>query len=130
MNTETLIIDDDEISIMLTTHMIKNMPFAKEVNTFSDGIYAFKHLQETYSTDAQYIIILDINMPLMDGWEFLNKIKRLVSHNNTKVFMLSSSTDQQDIEKAKNTELVKGFFSKPIQKEHIEEIWKLVMHEK
>jgi len=127
MNTETLIIDDDEISIMLTTHMIKDMHFAKDVKNFSDGIYAFEHLKEMYRTDAQYIIILDINMPLMDGWEFLKKIQSFALPKNTKVFMLSSSTDKQDIEKAKKSELVKGFFSKPIQKEHVEQIRELVM---
>lgn len=122
MNTKTLIIDDDEISVMLTEILLEDSPFSKTTLTFSDGVYALEHLKAEYDSDTKYIIILDINMPLMDGWEFLEQIKEFASQSNTLVFMLSSSTDKLDIEKADNIELVKAYFSKPLTEEHLGKI--------
>lgn len=126
MNIKTLVIDDDEISIMLTDILLKDTSFFKNINTYLDGVYALESLKYEYSEDTTYIIILDINMPLMNGWEFLEEIKGFASQKNTSVFMLSSSTDKLDIEKAQNIDLVKGFFSKPLKVEHLGQIQKLV----
>lgn len=122
MSSKTLIIDDDDISIMLTDMVLEATSFAKEIHPFSDGTYALDYLKAEYTLDANYIIILDINMPLMNGWQFLEEIKSFASKKNTCVFMLSSSTDRQDIEKSENIDLVKGFFSKPLTKEHLRQI--------
>ncbi len=124
MNIKTLVIDDDEISIMLTDICLKDSLFFKQIETYLDGKYALEHLKNEYSEETMYIIILDINMPLMNGWEFLEQIKGFVSKKNTSVFMLSSSTDKFDIEKANNIDLVKGFFSKPLKAEHLDQIQK------
>lgn len=122
MKIKTLIIDDDEISIMLTDICLKDSSFFQEIDTYLDGAYALEHLKKEYSQDTTYVIILDINMPLMNGWEFLEEIKAFASQKNTSVFMLSSSTDRLDIEKAENINLVKGFFSKPLKEEHLGQI--------
>jgi CheY-like chemotaxis protein len=122
MNIKTLIIDDDEISVMLTDILFEDSPFAKTTLSFSDGVYALEYLKAEYCAENKYIIILDINMPKMDGWEFLQHIKDIVSPSNTCVFMLSSSTDKLDIEKAATIELVKDYFSKPLTEEHLDKI--------
>jgi CheY-like chemotaxis protein len=62
----------------------------------------------------------------MDGWEFLQHIKDIVSPSNTYVFMLSSSTDKLDIDKAAGISLVKDYFSKPLTEEHLEKVQKLI----
>ncbi|WP_375579839.1 response regulator [Marivirga tractuosa] len=126
MKIKTLIVDDDEISIMLTNILLKDSSVFKEIGTYMDGTYALEHLKEEYSKDAHYIIFLDINMPLMNGWEFLDEIKNFTSQKNTSVFMLSSSTDKLDIEKADAINLVKGFFSKPLKEENINKIHELI----
>lgn len=126
MNIKTLIIDDDEISVMLTDILLEGSPFSKSTLSFSDGVYALEHLKAEYCMDYHYIIILDINMPLMNGWEFLEHIQEFASNSNTFVFMLSSSTDKLDIEKADGIDLVKGFFSKPLKEEHLGQIQKRV----
>ncbi len=126
MNIKTLVIDDDEISIMLSDFLLKDNSFFPVIETYMDGDSALEHLKSEYSEDIIYIIILDINMPLMNGWEFLEEIKAFVSQKNTSVFMLSSSTDKLDIEKAEKIDLVKGFFSKPLREEHLSKIQHLI----
>ncbi|MGM0579413.1 MAG: response regulator [Bacteroidota bacterium] len=122
MKTEILIIDDDEISIMLTKILLDDHPYFGHIKTFSDGTYALEYLRSDYSIDTNYHIILDINMPLMNGWEFLEEVKKFASANNTFVYMLSSSTDTVDIEKSKQFDLVKDFFCKPLKEEHLNKI--------
>ena len=126
MNIKTLIIDDDDISVMLTDILLKDSPFANTTISFSDGVYALEYLKAEYCPENKYIIILDINMPKMDGWEFLHHIKDIVLPSNTLVFMLSSSTDKLDIDKAAGIPLVKLFFSKPLDENHIREMLALL----
>lgn len=126
MNFKTMVIDDDEISIMLTNILLEDSSTFQEIGTYMDGKYALEFLKAEYSKDAHYIIFLDINMPLMNGWEFLDEIKNFTSQQNTSVFMLSSSTDKLDIDKANDVDLVKGFFSKPLKKENLNKIQKLI----
>lgn len=126
MHLKNLIIDDDEISLMLSEMMVEGNSFFQKPKKFIDGTYALEYLKNHYSEDKTYTIILDINMPLMNGWEFLENIKNFVSTQNTYVFMLSSSSDQTDLEKSQNISLVKGYFTKPLQKEHLEQMQELV----
>lgn len=125
-NLKNLIVDDDEISLMLSEMMFEGDSFFEEPKKFLDGSYALDYLKEDYSHDKIYAIILDINMPLMNGWEFLENIEPFVSSKNTYVFMLSSSSDKSDIAKSDKFNLVKGYFTKPLQKEHLAQIQELV----
>jgi len=129
MKNEFLVIDDDEISIMLSEILLEDFPYCKHVKSFSDGPYALDYLKSEFRENTQYVIMLDINMPLMDGWKFLDEIRPVVPANNLLVFMLSSSTDQEDIQKAKGDELVKSFFCKPLSEEHLAVIGKLLCSE-
>jgi CheY-like chemotaxis protein len=126
MSQKNLIIDDDEIALMLTEMLIKEDSFFQKPMSFLDGTYALEYLKHEYSKDTNYAILLDINMPLMDGWEFLENLQSFGCSDNVFVFMLSSSTDKEDIEKSKNINLVKGYFTKPLQKEHLEQIQKFI----
>jgi two-component system chemotaxis response regulator CheY len=130
INLKNLIVDDDEISLMLSEMMVKDYAFFEKPKKFLDGTYALEYLKKDYSDDKTYAIILDINMPFMNGWEFLENIKEFASTQNTYVFMLSSSSDKADIEKSDKFNLVKGYFTKPLQKEHLEQIQEFVQKEK
>jgi CheY-like chemotaxis protein len=122
MKYELLIIDDDEISVMLTEILLEDSAFLEKPRTFGDGKYALEYFKSEYAEDTKYVVFLDINMPLMNGWEFLEQIQQFGAKHNIYVFMLSSSTDKADIDNSKNISLVKGYFPKPLKKIHIDEI--------
>ena len=72
--------------------------------------------------DENYTIFLDINMPEMNGWEFLNEIKSFVSPQNTTIYLLTSSINKLDKEKATHFPIINQYLSKPICKEILKKI--------
>ncbi|MBK6265756.1 response regulator [Marivirga sp. S37H4] len=114
MSFRLLLIDDDEIFIMMSKFMIKESDFHPSPLSFEDGLAAADFLKNNYQPNDRYVIFLDINMPKMDGWEFLESIKEFANPSNTFVFMVSSSTDDEDVAKACKNQFVLKFMSKPI----------------
>jgi CheY-like chemotaxis protein len=101
---------------MLSERLIdKHFP-AADCKTFLDAEEALEEIQknETLKPDA---IFLDINMPRMNGWEFLEELEKLQLPVN--VYMLTSSIDPRDQEKAHSYNLVKDFISKPLREERL-----------
>lgn len=116
-------IDDDPITLMLLKKVINKALFSKEIITAQNGEEAldfFKSLKNTSSeeiiTNQPQLIFLDLNMPVMGGWEFLDRFNttEYSSFNNTKVIILSSTIDPEDINKSKTYPVVIDFLPKPI----------------
>ncbi len=127
MFDQILCVDDDPVTLMLVKILISKALITKEIITASNGFEAMKYFQkiianpETITTYPR-VILLDINMPIMDGWEFLDCFVKndLTSiFNKTKIVFVSSSIDPLDIEKSKNYPIVVDFFTKPMTKEKI-----------
>ncbi len=119
--TEILVIDDDSITIFLAKKTIQSFKSDIIINSFQDGRNALQYLV-TRNSSAKLIILLDINMPDYSGWDFLNDY---ISYQlNAAVFMFTSSIDPFDLAKSKTYATVKGFISKPLNKEKLEEIFK------
>ncbi|AFL84910.1 response regulator with CheY-like receiver, AAA-type ATPase, and DNA-binding domains [Belliella baltica DSM 15883] len=114
--SKIIFVDDDKIQHMINKkNMIRIKP-ELELIFFSDPFLALDWL-ETNSAD---LLLLDINMPEMSGWEFL---ERLASKKiNINVNMLSSSMDPDDYAKSKEFESVSGFLIKPLQIDVIEQL--------
>lgn len=110
-----LLIDDDEVTNMINTHIITNH-FHFVVEAFTSAEKALEYCKETSSDEFPDAIFLDINMPYMDGWEFLCELEKLppASIAKCKVYLLTSSIDAEDIEKSKTYKLVDEFISKPL----------------
>lgn len=117
MNMITMLIDDDEIFIMMSKRMMESSQFDEQPLAFTGGKSALDYLEQNYSENTAYIMFLDINMPQMNGWEFLNAIEDFVDPANTFVFMTTSSIDDEDIARAGENTLVVKFLSKPVLSE-------------
>lgn len=116
MNKEVLLIDDDPIFHIIFSRMIKKVHTGLTVNPFLNGKLALDYLDKNYSSNKQYVILLDINMPIKNGWQFLDGIikKGLCLNNNVAIYIVTSSTDHEDIKQAKNYSMVKDMYSKPL----------------
>ncbi|WP_114779137.1 response regulator [Botryobacter ruber] len=120
-----VLIDDDQVNNFVCESIIKNEKFADEVISFEWAEDALSFLKETSEHDPSRfpeLIFLDINMPGMDGWAFMDEY-RLLPHEVTEkcsLFVLSSAVDRKDIMSAKNHQEVRDFFSKPLSPEILE----------
>lgn len=118
------LIDDDSIYQMITTKMIEMVNPQQKVISFFNGQQAidyFKVLSAPFQLPD--IIFLDINMPIMDGWGFLEAFTALDNIQNlVPVYMVSSSLNQEDAIRSKSFEVVQDFIIKPMSKIKITEI--------
>ena len=121
MLKKVLLIDDDRISSFINRLTLKDHNADCEVAEAIDGQQALDYLAT--EDECPDIIFLDINMAGMDGFEFLYRIEQLGKCcSNSKIYILSSSTLDEDKTKAFSNKLVKGYFDKPLSNRHIEEI--------
>lgn len=122
-----LLIDDDHINNFIVVSKLKSISLVENIHCVENGDEALtfiKNCIEYDVNDIPYLIFLDINMPVMDGWEFLTEFEKLDAKHLSKmhIYMVSSSVYTEDIERSKQYPSVKMFISKPLVKEKIEEI--------
>ncbi|MBL6445313.1 response regulator [Fulvivirga sp. 29W222] len=115
-----LIIDDDDVSNFIYKRVIESTKAANKITTFVRAREALEYLEETAKSapgDFPDIIFLDINMPVMNGWQFLEQYQSSFQSKLGKrplLCMLSSSVYQEDISKAYTYADVKEYISKPL----------------
>ncbi len=113
-----LIIDDDKVHNTICSLAIRNFNPKAIVSSFSEPINALEHLRTRYvdAPEQDTILLLDLNMPIMSGWDFLEEMKYLAPEirNQFDVYILTSSIDTQDRERARQDESISGFLVKPI----------------
>ncbi|SMD33100.1 Response regulator receiver domain-containing protein [Reichenbachiella faecimaris] len=121
------VVEDDPISSFVIKLALQQHPAFDEAVEFKNGQVAVDHLLKNEANgNLPELILLDINMPVMDGWDFLDKFSEMGVSKDIPVVMLTSSINPNDIEKANAHELVKGFLSKPLNKEKLDEVLRLV----
>jgi len=115
------IIDDDKLFVFLTKKTINSTNIVTNITEFGDGEEAIKYLRQNTRNSEMLpdVILLDISMPIMDGWEFLEEYTALIPaiEKNIKLYIFSSSISPHDIERAKNINAVSDFIIKPLLKE-------------
>lgn len=121
-----LLIDDDEISNFLNQSMIKKSGLFEEVNVLNSAVSALDFLRKLESENEPFpdVILLDLMMPVMDGFEFLKELDAIDQglQKSLKIVMLTSSLDPKDRITAMNNPKVIGFLSKPINQTKISEL--------
>lgn len=125
---DIFLIDDDSFFNYLNKEVIKEVFPQKIVQAFDNAAEAIEVLENLAASSEQSfpkIILLDINMPIMDGWEFLDLFNKLPSHiiEKCKVIMHTSSIDPRDIEKAKTYPIVSDFISKPLTPQIVAQVF-------
>src|SRR5437868_2093303 len=115
------IIDDDEIFIKITTRLLQLGGICDNFLVFKNGQEALDYIKPRLENNEKLadMILLDINMPVMDGWEFLDVLETVPNSNKLNINLISSSIDPLDIQKAENYDLIKNFLTKPISVEKL-----------
>jgi len=124
------IIDDDKIYVNLVKKIIEIKKLSENLLIYKNGKEAldyFKEIMENATDENKLpdIIFLDLNMPVMDGWEFLNEFIKIKNSLNKKItlYVVSSSIDPRDLERAKSFNLVTDYLIKPIELKKFEKIF-------
>lgn len=120
------VIDDDEIYTFAVKRIIAHAQFAEKTLFFQNGKVALDFFVEYMQQPGQLpdVILLDINMPVLDGWQFMEEFIKLMPHIDKKiiVYIVSSSIAEEDYAKAKTFAAVSDFIIKPINVEKLREI--------
>ena len=112
------LIDDDKIYQFITKRLIESTGAVDQVLQFHDGEEAFEYLKANQQNDHLLpdLILLDLQMPYMDGWQFLERYIELGFAKNITIYIASSSISKHDQERTGYYNEVKGFLVKPINK--------------
>lgn len=120
-----LVIDDDDINIFIIKKIVEKTGYEAQMVAKTNGQLAIDYLKDLIASQQVFpdLILIDINMPVLNGWEFLEAYDKLGLEKQVDMYMLSSSVYENDIEKAKTYKTVKGFISKPLSIERLIELF-------
>ncbi len=116
------IVDDDKIYRYTTETYIQLLNLAEEVKTFGDGEEAIESIKKNISNPDQLpdVILLDVNMPIMDGWDFIEEFITLSGiSKKIALYMVSSSIDERDRARALEINQITDYIIKPITEEQL-----------
>lgn len=120
-----LLVDDDPICNFISTTLLKQLHVTEDIHTATNGKEALRFLKENAAIKTVSIfpevIFLDLNMPVMDGFDFLEQLNRTLPAyaNVSRIYILTSSESPLDIDRCRNYDIA-GYISKPLNEEKIE----------
>lgn len=117
---KVLIIDDDDLSIFLIGFTLQKIPYIKSYESVTSGWEALKFLEESKGQGPD-LILVDLNMPEMDGFEFMERYdkKFAAEYPETKLIVVTSSQRESDKTRSLSFRSVKGFVQKPLTEEKL-----------
>ena len=123
---KTWIIDDDPIYQTIMKKVVIKSDLFTIIQSYNNGKEAIESLKKNISSNEPFpdIILLDIEMPVLDGWGFMDEIAHLKEQINSKlnIYISSSSIAIEDRERAKNNPDILGYMCKPISLEDLKKI--------
>jgi CheY-like chemotaxis protein len=122
-----LLVDDDEALNFLNKRLFIKSEFTASLKQLYNGAEAIREiitLNNSLSNEDVVLVFLDLNMPILDGWGFLEEFKKInyAINFSVNIYILSSSINPCDIEKSKQNIFVKDYICKPLTSEKIIEI--------
>jgi len=126
-NMKICIIDDEWICHLITQKLIEKMISDSQILHFANGQDAFDFFVQHHLTPSSLpdLIFLDINMPVANGWKFLDMLEELkVNDYDPRIYITSSSQDIDDITTAENYSVVQGYLPKPLTPSMLKEIFR------
>ena len=117
-----VLIDDSDIDLFVQRRFIELSGFAHRVLTFRSSREALNYLSDSNLKEYPDLIFLDLNMPEIDGFSFLEQYSKLVTNAPTKIIILTSSSSALDRDRAATYSNVVGFLSKPLTEGNLAEI--------
>ena len=117
---EVHIVDDNDVDTYISQHLLEEIGFASKISISTNGAQALEYLKSLGDQQPD-VIFLDVRMPVMGGFEFLGYYDAFMEgkKNRPAIFMLTSSSDPFDVDKAMAFPMVKKYFSKPLSPEII-----------
>ncbi len=120
------LVDDDEIFRTAAEVLIKALGLAEEVVSLENGLLAYDALIPLENTPDELpeLMFLDINMPVMNGWELLEELKHApeIIRNKVQIHILTSSIAPEDLNLSKTYDFIEGYITKPLTNSDIERI--------
>lgn len=120
LNRKILIIDDDPLTNKFNEMIIRKLHPEIGVKTLLSGKEGIDYFKETGNEPPQ-LILLDLNMPVMNGWEFMDEFINM--GYEIKIALVTSSDDPNDVKKAGQYNLVEDYLVKPLSKENLSELF-------
>lgn len=124
---EVFLVDDDDIVKMVASKILKSIGFENTISQFDNGKTALAEIrkriadQTLYPSSAPVLLLLDINMPIMDAWGFLEEFTKLDQEikNHFLISIITSSIDSNDRNMAFSYPDVKDYITKPLSGKHV-----------
>lgn len=124
----TYLIDDDEITIYLADRVIRKVDFSRGLEKFTNAQNAVNRLRFAIEVNENVpdLILFDLNMPHMSGWEFIEEFSKLKEAQHIPAFIFTSSITPREIEKSKEYSAIKGIILKPLCIQKINKILRIL----
>ena len=118
-----MLVDDNPDDNFMHQYVINDMQVCERIEVALNGEEAIEYLRDKADTPPE-LIFLDINMPRMNGWEFIDEYKHLDAEKKSKVviMMLTTSVNPSDRERAERIQEITGFETKPLIRENLQKI--------
>ena len=123
MEFKVVIVDDDSVVLFLHKVLIDRSVLPSAEGSFKNGKEALEYISNDGVRDSPYLVLLDINMPVMNGWDFLEAIQDKEYKENIFVAMVTSSINSNDLEHASQYSQVIDYLEKPLRKEACESLY-------
>ncbi|MFD0931516.1 response regulator [Psychroflexus salinarum] len=124
MNLEVLNVDDDKMVLFIHEKMMIHSEFSNSPKSFENGYLTLTYISENKSEDKKFVIFLDVNMPNLDGWDFMDELEKRELDSYCYIFVVTSSIDSSDKDRAATYDAAIGFVEKPLSIDRLKELKK------